>query len=191
MKYKGLFFLPLLGLLLAVMPAAAQDPNGEVRVRTEEGPGRVLPPPVAPVSPPTAQPESLRSRRAYPMRVRTEDCRRLLGMDREKPARGVSVPSADYVPGVDVHGRPVASAEDPYRGPGQDYQLPSALVLSLNVDVFEAMGLTPPPGVSGALPIGQLIIGPQGRTTLDGRPLGSDELAALRRACARAFPPRN
>lgn len=90
---------------------------------------------------------------------------------------------AEYRPGVDVHGRPVTPAEGPAGRP--DYGLPEDIVINLQIDVAERLGL----GGGGTLyePKAQLgtITVRDGVVRLNGVPLNARGQEELRDACRR------
>ncbi len=102
-------------------------------------------------------------------------CRQL-----QADARGAQGP--EYTPGVDVHGDPVVPAEGPRR---RQRVVPEVFVLPLDVDPLKGSAESAL-GLAGSLSLGRLLIGPDGRVLYDGRPLGPEAEARLRRACRRA-----
>jgi hypothetical protein len=101
-------------------------------------------------------------------------CRRLL-------ADG-DVPGADYVPGIDVDGNPVAPADLPQTPQWPDLQ---TLVVPLTLDLATVADL--PAGVGADLPLFALTVDPLGRVRLDGRPLDPAAEPAVVEACRRAL----
>ncbi len=109
------------------------------------------------------------------------------------PPAGRTVAGADYVPGIDVRGNPVAPAD---LGGAPRLTLPDELVLPVTPDVFTFLGRVPPRGLEQLRAnVGELRIRlSDGHTTFNGQPLGptadADLLAACRQLLANTPPPR-
>jgi hypothetical protein len=86
-----------------------------------------------------------------------------------------------YVPGVDVHGKPVAPADlsEPAFTPSREIKI------DLTVDAARFAGLPVPPGVEATAKLGVLEV-KDGRLTLDGRAL---EPAAAEKLAQTLCPP--
>lgn len=108
--------------------------------------------------------------------VDPEVCRALLSEARD-------VPSADYTPGVDVRGKPVVPAEGPNGAP--DHGLPETIVIDLDVNVAQRLGLALGAGVAPDAKLGSLTVA-QGQVLLNGQPLHRRNRADLVRACRQA-----
>ncbi len=97
-----------------------------------------------------------------------------------------TVAGADYVPGVDVRGNPVAPADLI----AQQNFLPAEIVLPVQPDVFAFLGRTPPRGLEGLrAQVGELRVRlADGHVTFNGQPLGAanaDLIAACRELLAK------
>lgn len=113
---------------------------------------------------------------ASEVRIAPKDCQRLV---QHRPAADVA-----YKPGVDVHGRSVASADLP----GQARITgPNEIAINLTVDVLQQYGV---PADSLLSPSGEASVGTvkydiaAGRLTYNGQPLSDPEQDALAAACA-------
>lgn len=93
-----------------------------------------------------------------------------------------AVAGADYVPGVDVRGNPVAPAD---LAGAQRIALPEELVLPVTPDVFTFLGRAPPRGLEQLrVNVGELRIRlSDGQTTFNGQLLGPTADAELVAAC--------
>ena len=111
-------------------------------------------------------------------------CRSILAAaDRVTPQPGArAVAGADYVPGVDVRGNPVAPAD---LAIAPRFTLPEELVLPVTPDVFTFLGRAPPRGLEQLrVNVGELRIRlSDGRATFNGQPLGPTADADLVAAC--------
>jgi hypothetical protein len=111
-------------------------------------------------------------------------CRGIVSAADRAPAQpgGRAVAGADYVPGVDVRGNPVAPAD---LGGAPRITLPEELVLPVTPDVFTFLGRDPPRGLDQLrVNVGELRIRlSDGRTTFNGQPLGPAADAELVAAC--------
>ncbi len=98
------------------------------------------------------------------------------------------VAGADYVPGVDIRGNPVAPADV---NPQPNF-LPAEIVLPVQPDAFAFLGRVPPRGLDVLRAnVGELRIRlSDGQTTFNGQPLGaaSAELIAACRQLLAATP---
>ncbi|MEM7168904.1 MAG: hypothetical protein AAF530_01965 [Pseudomonadota bacterium] len=99
--------------------------------------------------------------------VTYQDCQRLVDY---QPSEGV-----DYQPGVDVHGRAVAPAD---LGGGFQYQPPKSFSFPLEFTPIDREGFE-----QTTLGLGQIEVSENGRAYFNGRPLQSDDQAALSRKC--------
>lgn len=98
----------------------------------------------------------------------------------DRAAGQKAVAGADYVPGVDVRGNPVAPAD---LTPQPNF-LPAEIVLPVQPDVFAFLGRTPPRGLDVLRAnVGELRIRlSDGQATFNGQPLGAAS-AELIAAC--------
>jgi hypothetical protein len=118
--------------------------------------------------------------------VSYEDCRRL--------TRYVPADDAEYRPGVDVYGRPVASAD---LDGGSAVELPRAFTFFLDFSPFEK-GVEEIEVGQGAkarleettLALGRVSVDEDGFTTFDGRPLHDADEARLFGLCREALAAR-
>jgi hypothetical protein len=118
--------------------------------------------------------------------VSYEDCRRL--------TRYVPADDAEYRPGVDVYGRPVASAD---LDGGSAVELPRAFTFFLDFSPFEK-GVEEIEVGQGAkarleettLVLGRVSVDEDGFTTFDGRPLHDADEARLFGLCREALAAR-
>lgn len=97
------------------------------------------------------------------------------------PAETCRTLNPDYVPGRDVHGKPVAPADlsVPAFNPAREIKI------DLTVDAARFAGLPVPPGVEAKATLGVLEV-KDGRLTLDGRAL---EPAAAEKLAQSLCPP--
>jgi hypothetical protein len=103
--------------------------------------------------------------------VTARDCRRLVR----------HVPSAEYKPGVDVRGRPVAPADVPG---SRQIKIPDRFEFDITVKVYEAIGAIAPKGLGDTnLTVGRVAIDAMGAVTFNGEPLGDAAEAAIAEAC--------
>lgn len=110
------------------------------------------------------------------------DCARLA---RHYPADDVT-----YQPGRDVRGKPVAPAD--LDGGGGGLILPNAVVIPIEVDLFERYGI-PANGANfkGDVFIGEVVVDvATGRATFNGQPLQTDAEAELAARCQRILRDR-
>lgn len=109
--------------------------------------------------------------------ITKSDCRQLV---RHKPR-----PDVTFTPGVDVRGKPVAPAD---LG-GSRIALPDEIVIDVTVQVYEALGRTPPKGLGdSAARLGTIVLR-DGALTFNGEPLGTDGEAAIASACREMVEP--
>ncbi|MCB9960447.1 MAG: hypothetical protein H6843_17780 [Rhodospirillaceae bacterium] len=121
-----------------------------------------------------AAPAAGQSGPVHTVTVSREDCRNLVAH--------VPAPDAAYQPGVDVLGRPVAPADLN----GTTFSLLDPLVVRIDVDLVDRLGLTPPPGVEPELTAAYITVSGN-RVTFNGQPLVPNEVAALQAACTQAL----
>lgn len=88
--------------------------------------------------------------------------------------------SADYKPGVDVHGKPVVEAD---LNPSQ-LKAADTISFDVTVDMAEYAGLAVPAGTETKTAIGTVTVDKDGHMTFNGRPLEGDAERALRALCA-------
>lgn len=119
--------------------------------------------------------------------VSYEDCRRL--------TRYVPNGDAEYRPGVDVHGRPVAPAD--VDGGAGAVELPSSFTFYLDFAPFQAEDADDGPLLGGkdsldetTFILGQVSVDEDGFVSFDGRPLHDEEEARLHRLCREALASR-
>ncbi|MCP5364083.1 MAG: hypothetical protein H6905_02420 [Hyphomicrobiales bacterium] len=108
--------------------------------------------------------------------ISTDDCRRLMRRNR--------VPGADFVPGVDAHGKPVARAE--LNGPSSKRILDS-LEIVIESDLAAAPGLTPSQEAEAR--IGVITIDNTGIAYLNGQRLTADATGLLESKCQQVVDP--
>jgi hypothetical protein len=95
--------------------------------------------------------------------------------------KALAAAPADVVPGVDVHGRPVAPADLPDAGRAQ-----GDIAIAIAPDLRQRYAVTPQSRLArGRGIIGYVTIG-SGRPMLNGTPLAGDERALLTAACQQA-----
>ena len=106
------------------------------------------------------------------------DCARLA---RHYPADDVT-----YRPGRDLRGKPVAPAD---LGGGSGLILPNAVVIPIEVDLFERYGIPAnSANFSGDIFIGEVVVEvASGRAIFNGQPLRSDDEADLAALCQRVL----
>jgi hypothetical protein len=107
--------------------------------------------------------------------VSPADCRRLQAEQ--------TVPSADYVPGMDVRGRAVAPADDPASLGGDDVLRSVDIVIEFDAGPRRTADIA---GAGARLHVGTIGFDAAGRVLLDGRPLADAGRRRLLEACARA-----
>lgn len=85
--------------------------------------------------------------------------------------------NVDYQPGVDVHGRQVASADLPR---GADLNLPNSYRMFITSEQASKLGLDIPgtPLATDAL-IGEVLVGLDGRVTFNGEPIQNEQVIAI------------
>lgn len=114
------------------------------------------------------------------------DCARLA---RHYPADDVT-----YRPGRDVRGKAVAPADlPPELGGGSGLILPDAVVIPIEVDLFERYGI-PANSASfkGDIFVGEVVVDvASGRATFNGQPLQSEAEAELAARCQRILHDRS
>lgn len=86
--------------------------------------------------------------------------------------------SAEYKPGVDAQGRPVVEADIT----PNVITLPDTITFDLTVDTAKYMGLAVPRGLEGQMKVGTITI-EKGQTYFNGKPLGGEAEAALKKLC--------
>ena len=87
---------------------------------------------------------------------------------------------ADYKPGVSVDGKPVAPADL-----GTPVQIPSDIIISLDIDLAKAYGVGPEsPLLEPKAHIGVIVVRGQD-VYFNGQKLGDAETAALAAACSK------
>lgn len=95
---------------------------------------------------------------------------------------GASVP-ADYQPGVDVRGRPVAGAD---AGGGAALQLPDEITVPVSVDLAERFNMGPDTAARAGVFTVTVTV-KNGRLRFNGEPPGAEAETAVRRACLDAY----
>lgn len=90
--------------------------------------------------------------------------------------------SADYVPGVDVKGRPVVPADLPPEQTGSIDILPEKIEFSLTVDAAQYLGVVPTPGVEMAGKIGTITLEGD-KVSYNGQPLNQTAEERLFEIC--------
>ncbi len=108
------------------------------------------------------------------------DCARLA---RHHPADDVT-----YQPGRDVRGKPVVPADLPSEeGDGNSLILPGAVVIPIEVDLFERFGIpAEETSFKGDIFIGEVVVDvASGRAFFNGQPLQSEAEAELAARCQR------
>lgn len=101
-------------------------------------------------------------------------CRQLSGYETKKDG------DAEYKPGVDVTGKPVVEAD---LG-GNAIAVPDPVRFHLSVDMAEYLGLAGSgPNPAGYVDFGEVEIDRDGSVFLDGKPMESQQEAALRALC--------
>ncbi|TAL27382.1 MAG: hypothetical protein EPN97_17470 [Alphaproteobacteria bacterium] len=88
--------------------------------------------------------------------------------------------SADYKPGVDVHGKPVVEAD---LNPSQ-MKVADTVSFDVTVDLARYAGLEVPEGTEDKTAIGTITVDREGHMTFNGRPLEGDAEKALRALCS-------
>lgn len=111
---------------------------------------------------------------AQTITVTGSDCARLV---QHQPA-----PDVAYRPGVDVRGRPVASAD---LNPTPQIRVPETITFDIAVDLRRFGVSRTSPLYEPNLRLGTVTVGKDGRVYYDGQPLGDAENAALAEACRR------
>jgi hypothetical protein len=118
--------------------------------------------------------------------VSYEDCRRM--------TRYVPADDADYRPGVDVYGRPVASAD--LDGGAGAVELPRTVTFYLEFAPFETEE-DGEPALGGkeqldqsTIVLGRVTVDEDGYTYFEGQPLHDEEEARLYRLCREALAAR-
>jgi len=107
--------------------------------------------------------------------IDTATCRLL---ERHRPA-----PDVAYKPGVDVKGRNVAPADLPAE---RGLNLPQNIAVDIRIPVRTLLGNAAPPLTRDAdIRVGQVVVGPDGRVTFNGREIGDGPVIAACRAAAR------
>jgi hypothetical protein len=110
------------------------------------------------------------------------DCRRLFVEHR--PA-----PDVAYKPGVDVHGKPVASAD---LNPAPQIKVPETVAFDVAVDLRRFGVAATSPLFQPSVKLGEVRVDVlTGKTLYNGEPIGNPEIEALREACkAQGLAPR-
>jgi hypothetical protein len=107
--------------------------------------------------------------------IDTATCRLL---ERHQPA-----PDVAYRPGVDVQGNAVAPADLPAE---RGLNLPQTVAVDIRIPVRKLLGRATPPLTGDAdIRVGQVLVGPDGRVTFNGREIGDGPVIAACRAAAR------
>jgi hypothetical protein len=118
------------------------------------------------------------------------DCARLA---RHYPAPPNSTGDVTYQPGRDVRGRAVAPADlAPWPGGGSGLILPDAVVIPIELDLFERHGIPAnSANFKGDVFIGEVVVDvASGRATFNGQPLQSEAEAELAARCQRILRDR-
>lgn len=89
--------------------------------------------------------------------------------------------SADYVPGVDVQGRPVVEA-DLDKSP---LQMPATTEFDLSIEMAQYLGLAGQKGADGYMPVGHVQINKDGSVLFNGQPMEGQAQANLRAYCSQ------
>lgn len=104
--------------------------------------------------------------------ISRKDCQRLVN---HEPA-----PDVAYQPGVDVHGRPVASADV---GGGQQIQLPDVIYIPIEVLVQDKYGIPANSVLYDATALIGVVAVRGNRVYFEDQELTDPEVAALEQAC--------
>ena len=110
------------------------------------------------------------------VRISEQDCSQL--------TRHVASKDTSYQPGVDATGNAVTPAD--LNGSGQ-IPVPDAIIIPLTLDLADRLGI-PPGGNADYLArpvIGDVVVTNEGRVTLNGTPLTSDDQHDLAQKCQR------
>ena len=107
------------------------------------------------------------------LRIGRSDCKRLVV---HEPA-----PDVAYRPGIDVHGRPVASAD---LNGGPQVKLPDEIVIRLELDVMKGRSRALAGAMEGKTALGTLTLR-QGRAYFNDEPLHGWEQEILLDACRK------
>jgi hypothetical protein len=180
--------VPAIITILAVLAAPPARPQDSIDpAHADEGDGTAIVPPGsvdapldAPLRVPALRPSAGPgpSFRPSPSSVEIDEaaCRRA--------ARRAQVEGADLVPGVDVHGDPVAPADLPDGGP---VGLPDRFAIPVTDDLARGLGL--PRAIQQKAYVG-LVTVDGGRLSFNGRPIGDQAAGAVAEACRnRTGPP--
>lgn len=100
--------------------------------------------------------------------IMREICNRMV---RYQPEVGVT-----YQPGIDVRGHPVVPAND---SPPFEFELPDPIVINLNIDMAQRLGITLPAGIDMDADLGVLAIHRDGRVYLNGQSIQYNRGAVL------------
>jgi len=108
--------------------------------------------------------------------VTAADCRRLFVEHR-------AAPDVAYRPGVDVRGRPVASAD---LNPATQIKVPETVTMDVAVDMSRYGVPVSSPLYRPNIKLGEVRVDvASGRVLYNGEPLGNPEMEALRETCRR------
>lgn len=112
---------------------------------------------------------------AQALEVSQRDCERLI---KHSAAAG-----ADYQPGVDVHGKPVAGADV---DGGAGFKLPDTITIPISVDLAARYGMGA--DTAATAETAAVTVSPAtGEVRLGGEPLDAGTESALRRACLETY----
>ena len=105
--------------------------------------------------------------------ISDKDCKRLLLKQASK--------SADYVPGVDVKGRKVKSADLPG---SNKIAIPDELSFDISPKIYQMLGTTPPTGLEDtAVKVGTVTVKKSGGIYFNGKRLNSRTRKELTKLC--------
>ncbi len=96
-----------------------------------------------------------------------------------RAVRGLATGGADYKPGVDVYGRPVAPAD---LQPGLRVEPPKVIEFPIDLDLAKRMGFNAQGHYEGKIAVARVRI-EGNRITVDGQEIVADDGAALIAAC--------
>jgi hypothetical protein len=94
--------------------------------------------------------------------------------------RAQAMNGADYVPGIDAYGRPVAPADLPQSGTTSI----GTTTTNILIDPSSRRASVPANGYPQTL-AAQVAVGPDGRVRINGQPVGQDATASLRALCTQ------
>ena len=129
---------------------------------------------------PALAPQAATAQAGY-LTLSESDCARL--------ARHVPGDDVAYRPGRDVHGKPVVPAD---LDPGAGLILPDAVVIPIEVELFERYGIPADrANFKADLFVGEVVVDvASGRATFNGQPLQSEAEAELAARCQRILKDR-